>query len=155
MTDTTNPAASTGTAARFALPYLFPGQAQKELTVNEGLARIDLLLHPAIEGVAAVPPEDAADGGVWLVGPDAADEWGGRADQLAGRQGGTWLYIKPVPGMSVYDKATGGSLFFDGVWRDIAAPPVPAVGDGGDSELRTAFAALVETLGKAGILSNN
>ena len=45
------------TTPRFALPFILPGQAQKELFHNEALARIDLALHPAVEGA---PVADAA-----------------------------------------------------------------------------------------------
>ena len=53
--------------ARFDLPLLFAGQAQKEGTVNEVAARIDALLHGAIEGELAAPPISPSDGQAWLV----------------------------------------------------------------------------------------
>lgn len=50
--------------ARFALPYLAPGQMQKELFHNEALLTIDALLCPVVEGEAsAAPPSTPAIGG--------------------------------------------------------------------------------------------
>ena len=55
---------------RFALPFILPGQAQKELFHNEALVRIDLALHPAVEGApAAAPPADPEEGRCWVVAP--------------------------------------------------------------------------------------
>ena len=54
--------------ARFALPVLKAGQAQKEVTHNEALARVDALLHPVVESMAlAVPPPAPEPGRGWLV----------------------------------------------------------------------------------------
>ncbi len=51
--------------AKFELPLLFAGQAQKEFFVNEALSRADLLLHCAIEGETAAPPPAPQAGQVW------------------------------------------------------------------------------------------
>jgi hypothetical protein len=38
------------TTARFALPLIAPGQAQKEVYHNEALTAVDAALHACIEG---------------------------------------------------------------------------------------------------------
>ena len=58
-----DPLVFTARSARFDLPFLFAAQAQKETGVNEGFARIDALMAPAIEGKAASPPASGAEGG--------------------------------------------------------------------------------------------
>ena len=52
--------------ARHGFPMLVAGQAQKEFFVNEALARIDALLHPAFETVANTPPAVPA-AGEWIL----------------------------------------------------------------------------------------
>ena len=41
---------------RFALPLLHAGQAQKEITHNEALQLIDMLLHPYAESASLTAP---------------------------------------------------------------------------------------------------
>lgn len=64
---------------RFSLPFILPGQAQKEAYHNEALARIDAALHACIEGdPTADIPYDPAVGESWVVAPGAAGLWAGR-----------------------------------------------------------------------------
>ena len=147
----TDPIQLSDTSARFGLPFLRAGQAQKEFFVNQAIGLSDFLHHTSALGEAVEPPVDPADGDLWLVGPDAGGEWSGRTGQLAGRQAGTWLYLAPVEGMRLFDRATGQSLLYAGGWQ---RPPVPAPVTGGaviDAELRAAFVQLLEALGAAGI----
>jgi Protein of unknown function (DUF2793) len=110
----------TETTPRFALPLILPGQAQKELFHNEALARIDLALHPAVEGPpAADPPSAPQAGDCWIVGPDATGGWTGRDDMLAVWTEGGWRFLAPPPGTSAWNKAAAVSLLWDGSqWRD-------------------------------------
>ena len=61
-----------GETAKFALPLLQPAQAQKHVTVNEALVRLDgmtqLTLMSATEGT---PPLGATDGDSYAVPPGA------------------------------------------------------------------------------------
>ncbi|MGB3738521.1 MAG: DUF2793 domain-containing protein [Pontixanthobacter sp.] len=140
---------------RFALPFLYAGQAQKEFTVNQAHALTDMLLHPAIEGVAHTPPQDAMDGAIWLVGTGATGDWEDYDDTLAGRQAGVWVHAQPQPGMRVYDKAAAQTLVYADGWYRPLAPSAPTGGEVIDSQMRDAFAELIETLANAGILSGN
>ena len=76
---------TTITTSRFALPLLAAGQADKELTHNEALACLDILLQPVVQAVGlTVPPPSPLPGQCWIVGPDATDAWARRAGDLAG-----------------------------------------------------------------------
>lgn len=139
--------------ARFELPLLFAGQAQKEGYVNEMAARIDALLHLAIEAELAVPPASPSDGQSWLVATGASGGWSGKSGQIAARQAGNWLFFSPRHGMRLYNRATGQFIQFTGIW---AAPSRPASPSGGtviDGEARAAITALLSSLTSAGILS--
>ncbi|MCR2834268.1 DUF2793 domain-containing protein [Parerythrobacter lacustris] len=149
----TDPILFTDATARFALPFLRPGQAQKEYFVNQAFAVSDLLHHTAVVGESAVPPISATDGDAWLVGSGASGEWSGHDDEIAGRQAGLWVFLQPVAGMRVYDRTSGQFLLFDDGWH---RPSPPATATGGttiDSELRQSFAGLVAALQTAGIFA--
>ena len=138
---------------RHALPFLFVAQAQKEFFVNEALARIDMLLHTAVEGEADAPPVAPADGECWIVGSAPAGDWAGNAGALACWQSGNWLFATPPSGARVFDKATGQQAHFDNGWNRAAAVAAPAGGSVQDSEARTSIAGLIAALASAGILS--
>ena len=54
---------------RLALPYLQPSQAQKHVTHNEALRRLDLLVQlVVVQFGAEVPPASPAPGAVWALG---------------------------------------------------------------------------------------
>ena len=110
----------TDTTPRFALPFILPGQAQKELFHNEALARIDLALHPAVEGPpASAPPAAPVEGECRIVGPAAEAEWTGREGMLAMWSEGGWRFVAPLPGTSAWNKAANLPLLWDGYqWRE-------------------------------------
>ena len=137
---------------RHALPNLFSAQAQKEFTINEALARIDTLLHCAIEGIANEPPANAADGQVWLVGDVPTGLFADYPGKLAGRQAGNWIFASPGAGMRVFDKATGKQALFDAGWHHAEAVAAPSGGSVIDVEARTAIAGLISALVAARIL---
>ncbi|MCE2842886.1 MAG: DUF2793 domain-containing protein [Novosphingobium sp.] len=64
------------------------GQAQKEVFLNEGLARLDALLHCAIEAQTATPPATPQEGQCWLVAAGATGVWSGHAGEVASFQQG-------------------------------------------------------------------
>ena len=92
--------------ARLALPLLDAGQAQKELTVNEALQRLDMLAQAVVVAVGLdVPPASPAEGQAWIVGSAPTGEWAGRAGTLAGWSAGGWRFVAPVDGMTVWSVA--------------------------------------------------
>jgi hypothetical protein len=161
------------TTPRFALPFILPGQAQKELFHNEALARIDLALHPAVEGPpAAAPPASPATGECWIVGAPGSGDWTGREGELAMWTDGGWRFAPPPPGMVAWDKAASVPLLWDGAqWRQgslvcsglvvngvqvvgarQAGVPSPSGGTIIDEEARAAINALTAALMSHGLI---
>lgn len=138
---------------RFDLPLLFAGQAQKEVFVNEVAARIDALLHGAVESESAAPPATPVDGQAWLIAGGASGEWSGKAGQIAARQAGNWLYALPRDGMQILNKATGQQIHYKGGWQAPARPTAPSGGTVIDNEARAAIAALIACLTAGGIIA--
>jgi len=149
----TDPISFTSATPRFALPFLFSGQSQKEFFVNEALARLDALMHPVIEDELDAPPASPPAGKSWLVGAAPAGEWAGHAGELACRQAGEWLFATPVQGMQVFDLAAGKLAVFDGTWKRAGQVSPPAGGGVVDAEARAAIAGLIAALVSVGILA--
>ena len=149
----TDPISFTTASPRFALPFLFAAQAQKEFFVNEALARLDALLHPVVEGELNTPPAAPLDGECWLVGTAPTGAWAGRAGEIACRQAGEWLFADPVQGMQVFDKAADKQAVFDGTWKRAAQVASAAGGTTIDTQARTAITGLIAALVSVGILA--
>jgi len=78
-----------------ALPYILPSQAQKHVTHNEALQRLDAIVQLCIVEVSSAPPSDASEGQCYLVAEGAGGSWSGKDSMLALRQNGAWIYIQP------------------------------------------------------------
>ena len=66
-------------SARFALPFLAPGQLQKEWFHNESLQKIDMLLCAAVEEPPQNdPPVGPAAGQCFLIGENPTGIWIGQ-----------------------------------------------------------------------------
>jgi hypothetical protein len=97
----------TETSARFALPFLQPGQAQKEVYHNEALALLDIAVQAAVQSAdVAVPPDSPATGSCWIVAAGATGAWAGRSGTIAGWTSGGWRFVEPSEGMQVWNVAT-------------------------------------------------
>jgi len=163
----------TNATVRFALPFILPGQAQKELYHNEALARIDAALCAAVEeGPLAAPPISPSPGHCWIVGDAAAGAWTGKDGEIASWSGSGWRFVAPQPGLTSWNKAAGLWLHYDGTgWSDGSLPaakitigglqvvgprrpaiPSPSNGTIIDAEARAAVAAIIATLMSHGLI---
>ena len=131
---------------------MFAGQAQKEGYVNETSARIDALLHGAIEGEMAIPPATPIDGLCWLVGISPTGEWAGQSGKIAARQAGNWLFFTARDGMKLLNRATGQEIRYQSGWQVAARPIAPTGGTTIDTEARSAIAAIMVSLTTAGVI---
>ncbi|WP_260926451.1 DUF2793 domain-containing protein [Novosphingobium sp. 9] len=148
----TDPIAFSSTTPRFSLPLLFSGQAQKEVFVNESLARTDALLHCTVKGVASAPPEAMQEGDSWVVASDASGDFAGQDDAIACFQQGSWVFISPCEGMRIFNLATASDMLFFENWQKPATPQEPLGGSVVDGEARAAINALISALQALGVL---
>lgn len=112
---------SSGTMAtpRLALPMVQPGQAQKEMTLNEALMRIDLLCQASVvESPRDQPPATPQPGRCWIVGAAPTGDWAGQAGSVAGWTPGGWRFARPHEGLSVWiESELVQARFAGGAWQ--------------------------------------
>lgn len=112
---------------QLALPLVMPSQAQKHVTVNEALLRLDAIVNLKITASDVASPPNAADEGTSFIVPSGADgAWAGRAGHVAVRSNGGWLFLVPKVGWLAWDEPSGQRIYYDGVdWvgNVVAASP--------------------------------
>lgn len=105
------------------MPFIMPSQAQKHVTHNEALLRLDALVHLSIIDEQQAPPDFPALGDRFLVAPAASGAWIGHDGRIAIYQDGYWAFAVPGTGWQAWF-ATGGRMkVFDGSeWQDLPLP---------------------------------
>ena len=88
---------------RLALPYIVQGQAQKEVTHNDALVRLDALVDLYIlDRDLAAPPGSPSDGDAYVVAASPTGAWTGQAGNIAYCIDGAWRFYVPVKGLIAY-----------------------------------------------------
>lgn len=111
-------------STRLALPYLAAAQAQKHITVNESLLRLDALVQlSAVSASIAAQPATPADGALYILPPGKTGAaWGAMAnDALAYFRDGAWEQLTPKPGWLCFVEDEKNLRAFTGTsWSRIA-----------------------------------
>ena len=103
---------------RFGLPLLAGGQAQKHVTVNEALVRLDALSHLRLVSRGISAPTLADEGAVYAVAAGATGDWTGQDGRLAIHLNGGWSFATPETGWRAWivDEGTE-AIFAGGEWQ--------------------------------------
>ncbi|WP_068300281.1 DUF2793 domain-containing protein [Pararhodobacter sp. CCB-MM2] len=112
------------TSTNLNLPYLQAAQAQKHVTHNAALERLDLVVHLVLQGFDETsPPLSPDEGQVWSIGSGAINDWVGHDGELAAWSNGGWLFLTPKAG---WRSVVGTELR---LWNGSAwvAPDLPAL----------------------------
>ena len=160
---------------RLQLPMIVPGQAQKELSHNDALATLDMLVQGSVvAGGLSDPPASPLEGEAWIVGAAPTAAWAGHATAVAGWTGGGWRFVTPRDGMALWVITAGCfAQFTAGIWSigvvagtaltidgvAVVGPQHSAIGDvtGGtiiDAEARSTLAALLAALRGHGLIAS-
>lgn len=112
---------------RLALPLLMPSQAQKHVTVNEALLRLDALSQLVLRSRSvAAPPSAPAEGDCYGVPADAGGDWSGHVGQIAVFIGNGWDFVTPGRGWRAFIEDEGGLFLLDADWTPIEGGAAPA-----------------------------
>ena len=79
---------------RLLLPYLQAAQAQKHVTHNEALRRLDGLVNLTVEDRSrSTPPANPIEGAAYLVAAGATGLWAGWSGDIAVWADGAWMRL--------------------------------------------------------------
>ena len=84
------------------LPHIMPAQAQKHVTHNEALERLDALAQSSAQGRASAPPSLPAEGECWLVDASPTGAFAGRENAIARFRDGAWQFLAPRAGWRLW-----------------------------------------------------
>lgn len=128
---------STQTSPKLDLPLVMPDQAQKHVTVNESLLRLDALVQLTVQSRSvSSQPSAPDDGDVWILPGHASGEaWDHLSEgSLAVWRDGFWSSITPEEGWRAWCGDEALMLHFaDGYWRAATSDRILAQGETGAS----------------------
>ncbi|QBX99850.1 DUF2793 domain-containing protein [Rhodophyticola sp. CCM32] len=101
------------------LPLLSPSQAQKHVTVNAGLSRLDGMVQLRLQSVTQNdPPGVAEDGICYGVPSNGVNAWAGQGGNIAIFVNGGWDFVPPRRGFRAVILDQGVLAMHDGEdWR--------------------------------------
>ena len=103
--------------ANIQLPYLASAQAQKHVTINESLRRLDALVQlSATSATLTAQPASPADGAIYILpAGKTGSAWGAMANgALAYYRDGAWEQIIPREGWLAYAQDADQMLLYNG-----------------------------------------
>jgi hypothetical protein len=102
--------------SKLGLPLVEAAQAQKHVTVNESLSRLDAVVQLTfLEIGRSVPPGAASEGDAYTLGSGASGVWSGQDGRIAVFANGGWVFLDPGLGWQAFSSTTGVRVQYDGV----------------------------------------
>lgn len=109
-----------------SLPLILPAQAQKHVTHNEALVKLDLMVQLAvINRTLTTPPPLPTIGDRHIVAAGATGPWVGQAGRIALYTQAGWQFTQPLAGWQAYVMAESQMAFFNGLtWIALSDGPL-------------------------------
>ncbi|QFT61365.1 DUF2793 domain-containing protein [Roseivivax sp. THAF30] len=106
------------TSAALGLPFMAPSQAQKHVTFNEALRRLDLVVQLSVQGRDDAPPEAPSENTRFIVGASPSGAWIGHANDIAIFEPGGWTFTAPQQGWQAWIALEGRFVVWTGgTWQ--------------------------------------
>ena len=102
-------------SANLALPYIAAAQAQKHVTHNEAIRRLDAFVQLVLESATATAPlASPTEGARWFVPSGATGVFAGRAGTIAAYEAGAFDFLPVAQGFLAFIRDEGRLAVFDG-----------------------------------------
>lgn len=145
---------------RLQMALLAPAQAQKHVTVNEALMRLDGMVNLVLQSVStAVPPLAVLDGQCWGLPASSEGSWAGQGGRIAVGANGGWIFLPPTPGLRAFVADRGQQAIHDGTDWAVGALSLGLGGSGlmtglaeGEVTLGTGSSAISDVIIPAGAM---
>lgn len=86
-----------------AIPVIAASQAQKHVSVNEGMLALDAIVQlTVIDKDLTAPPGSPSSGDRYIVGTSATGDWAGQDGNIAAYQNSAWEFYAPNEGWGVW-----------------------------------------------------
>lgn len=127
---------------QFEMPLILSSQAQKHITVNEALARMDALSQLRfVSRSLSVPPSGPIDGEAYFTASSATGDWAGQGDKVAIFANGGWVYLSAKVGWQAWIEDENNKFQYDGTnWV-----ATDSLGDGGTQTRTLEFDHIVQS----------
>lgn len=103
------------TSTNLSLPFIQPSQAQKHVTHNEGMRRLDALVQLSVlSATQTTPPGAPQDGDRYILPSGATAAWVGQDGVLASFEENSWVFYVPQTGWSTWVGDVAEHQVFDG-----------------------------------------
>ncbi len=109
---------------RLGLPYILASQAQKHVTHNEAILKLDSLVQLAVASKdVTTPPATPIEGESYIIPAGATGAWAGQEGKLGIWQGGAWVFHTPSEGWTAWVSDLDRMWSFDGSGWVQTTPP--------------------------------
>lgn len=111
---------------KLVMPYIVASQAQKEVSHNEALNILDVLVQPVVLDLDFTPPGSPAQGDTYIIsGGAATGAWVGFETYIAAYYD-TWIFIEPKEGWVFTNLDDGKEYRFNGTgWEEATVDLTP------------------------------
>ena len=137
------------------LPYIMAAQAQKHVTHNEALRKLDAILHLSVRADDASEPSDPpADGDRYIVPQGASGVFEGQDGTIAIYVDGGWTFHAPANGWMAWVEARQQSVILhNGNWQIFAAGGTTGTGGNGETAPRFGINAAADDINRLTVRS--
>jgi len=100
---------------RLNLPLIHSGQAQKEITHNEALVLLDILLNSVVQEIGIeVPPNTIEAGLLFVIGINPEGEFANHQNEIALKLEHSWRFVAPRKWLEVTLDSDGSKYCWNG-----------------------------------------